>query len=67
MSVQNDEKKIDRLIPTGEYCRYCDNLAVQAFTIYCEGGKREIGYQCQECLDEVMEEAHMEYRDKYRE
>jgi hypothetical protein len=66
MTIKTDEIECDRLIPAGEYCRYCDNLAVHAFTIYCEGGRRETGYQCQECLDELREEARMEWRDKYR-
>jgi hypothetical protein len=64
MTIKTDETEIDRPIPTGEYCRYCDNLAVHAFTIYCEVGRTKTGYQCQECLDEVMEQARLEYRDK---
>jgi hypothetical protein len=52
---------------TGQYCRYCDNLAIHAFTIYCSGGKTETGYECQECLDEKMEQARFEYWDKKRE
>jgi hypothetical protein len=66
MTIKTDEEERDRIVPTGEYCRYCEKLAVHAVTIYCSEGKTETGYQCQECLDETIEEARMEYLDKYR-
>jgi hypothetical protein len=60
------EIKFDRTIPEGQECDQCENIAVLAHPIICEGGKVETGFMCQDCLDSWRRDYREEkYGDRY--